>query len=121
MMVTNLRGSYEEKLAVLGLRTLQDRRVRGDLIETYKILTGKSDVDPATWFILAKEMDGNVSTRAASGYLNLVPPPVPKTDLRRYFYSHRVVPLWNQLPDHLKNVKTTNQFKIALDRHNGYQ
>ena len=120
MMVTNLRGSYEERLAVLGLRNLQDRRIRGDLIETYKILTKKSDVDSSTWFNLAREKDGTVSTRAATGYLNLVPPPVPRTDLRRNFYSHRVVPLWNQLPDHVKNVKTTTQFKIAFDSHSGY-
>ena len=110
----------QSQLTVLGLRNLQDRRIRGDLIETYKILTKKSDVDSSTWFNLAREKDGTVSTRAATGYLNLVPPPVPRTDLRRNFYSHRVVPLWNQLPDHVKNVKTTTQFKIAFDSHSGY-
>ena len=44
MMVTNLVGSYEERLSLLGLRTLEDRRVRGDMIETFKILARKSDV-----------------------------------------------------------------------------
>ena len=38
MMVTNLKGSYEERLAVLKIRTLEDRRTRGDMIETYKSL-----------------------------------------------------------------------------------
>ena len=37
MMVTNLKGSYEERLAVLGMRNLEDRRVKGDLIESFKI------------------------------------------------------------------------------------
>ena len=100
-------------MAALGLRTLHDRRVRGDLIETYKILTGKSDVNPATWFNLAKERDGAVSTRAATRYLNLVPPPLPKTELRKNFYSHRVVPLWNQLPDHLKG-RLQIKYKLVL-------
>ena len=121
MMVTNLRGDYEERLAILGMRTLKDRRDRGDLIETYKILTGKSDVDFKTWFTLAKDMVGTgVSTRAVTGYLNLVPPPPPKTELRKNFYSYRVVPMWNQLPDHVKAVQTTNGFKAAYDRLTGY-
>ena len=34
--------TYGERLAKLGLTTLQDRRVRGDMIETFKILTGSS-------------------------------------------------------------------------------
>ena len=39
------RKPYEERLKILGMYTLQQRRIRGDLIETYKILTGKERVD----------------------------------------------------------------------------
>jgi ribonuclease P/MRP protein subunit RPP40 len=120
MMVTNIRGSYEERLAVLKIRTLEERRTRGDMIETFKILTGKSVVSPETWFSLAKEKDGAVNTRATKGYLNLVQPPVPETDVRKYFFSHRVVPVWNSLPDHVKKAKTTNGFKASYDRFKGY-
>ena len=35
--------SYEERLRKLQLPTLRFRRLRGDMIETYKILTGKYD------------------------------------------------------------------------------
>ena len=57
IMVTNLKGSYEERLAVLGMRKLEDRRVRGDLIETFKILTGKSKVDLKTWFNITEKKE----------------------------------------------------------------
>ncbi|XP_076030414.1 uncharacterized protein LOC143018713 [Oratosquilla oratoria] len=45
-MVPELKGlSYEERLRRLNLPTLAYRRARGDMIETYKILTGKYDGD----------------------------------------------------------------------------
>ena len=37
--------NYEEKLESLGLTRLVERRIRGDMIETYKIITGKEKVD----------------------------------------------------------------------------
>ena len=120
MMITNIKGSYEERLAVLKMRTLEDRRVRGDMIETFKILTGKCKVAPETWFCQAKEKDGAVSTRSAKGFLNLVLPPVPESDLRKNFFSYRVVPLWNSLPDHIKRAKTTNGFKASYDSFTGF-
>ena len=122
MMVTNIRGTYEERLASLKMRTLEDRRIRGDLIETFKILTGKSNVAPETWFTFASSnaTDDTVRTRATTGYLNLVQPPIPKTEIRKNFFSNRVVDHWNQLPDHVKISQKTNDFKNALDRHCGY-
>ena len=36
---------YEERIRQIGLTTLEKRRVRGDLIEMYKLLTGKENID----------------------------------------------------------------------------
>ena len=120
-MVTNIKGSYEERLAKLGLRTLEDRRLRGDLIETFKILTGKSDVKYQTWFQLAKDEVGTVGTRTKTVHLNMSKPPNATCDVRKYFFSNRVVPHWNQLPDPVKMVQKTNDFKNSYDRHTGYE
>ena len=55
MMVTNVRGSNEEKLVTLNLRTFEKRMTRGDLIECYKVLIGKINVLLDTWFCVSKE------------------------------------------------------------------
>ncbi len=46
--------SYEERLKLLNLPTLAYRRIRGDLIETYKILTEKYDSKVTELFTLIK-------------------------------------------------------------------
>ena len=41
---------YPERLRRLGLTTLEERRVRWDMIQTYKFATRKEDIDPAVYF-----------------------------------------------------------------------
>ena len=60
-----------KSLRQLGLSTLKARRERGDMIETYKILTGKFDVDQNICFTPLVLREGAASTRAISGHLNL--------------------------------------------------
>ena len=74
-MITNIRGSYEQRLVVLKLRTLEDRQVRGDMIETYKILNARLTVKLG----LTGQGEG-VKFKASKGFLNLMMPPVQETD-----------------------------------------
>ena len=108
--------SYQERLERLGLTTLQARRERGDMIETFKILTGKVDVQPSTWFTPLTNREGAASTRATSGYLNLSRRE-GKSEARKNQFSHRVVPRWNSLPYQIKAQDTLNNFKNAYDNH----
>ena len=45
--------SYNERLRVTGLSTLEARRNRGDVIEVYKTITGKNKIDYNNFFQLA--------------------------------------------------------------------
>ena len=45
--------SYEERLVALNLTTLETRRIRGDLIETFKILKGTDNIAANMFFTMS--------------------------------------------------------------------
>ena len=55
--------NYEERLRKLKLPTLGYRRVRGDMIEMYKIIKGKYDKDVITLVKTAEESEVRHSTK----------------------------------------------------------
>ena len=118
-----IHGTYEEKLKAVGLTTLCDRRQRGDMLETFKILNQIDDVDYHTWF--SKVNENHQKTRQAvtisedgtlQGTMNLKKPKA-KLEIRKNFFSCRVVDSWNDLPDNVKNAEDVLQFKIRYDEH----
>jgi ribonuclease P/MRP protein subunit RPP40 len=48
------RMSYEERIKFLDMTTLETRRIRGDLIEVFKILKGIEDVKEEQFFTMEK-------------------------------------------------------------------
>ena len=122
-MVSNLRGrTYEEKLSELGMVTLETRRRRGDMIQTFKILSGIDQVQPETWFTLGNTLvrEGAAQTRSTTSNHNIMER-WANTDLRRNFFSQRVIKPWNNLPDQIKSVSSVDHFKNAYDIWLSYQ
>ena len=116
-MVTGLKGRcYEDKLKEVGLTSLEDRRERGDMIQTFKIIQGLDNVEVGTWFTLASERDreGATTTRHSQDTTRLEEG-TSKLDLRRNFFSQRVPPIWNSLPQSTRQKSSVLSFKAAYD------
>jgi len=53
-LVPHLRKySYEDRLKRLGIPSLDQRKSRGDIIDTYKILTGKENIESEQFFTIS--------------------------------------------------------------------
>jgi len=114
-MISGLAGrTYEERLKELGIVSLEERRHQMDMLQTYKILSGKERVNPSCWFTMAS--DSERVTRQSADPLN-IRPGTPRLDIRRYFYSQRVVDSWNIVPHAIKNSVSVSAFKNAYKRH----
>lgn len=92
---------YKVRLEKLGLTTLLERRARGDLIETFKIVNGLSDYG------------SNLFKFSRSG-ANLISKPGDQHKLRHAFFSRRVINYWNKLPAQVKFSKNIDNFKNNL-------
>ena len=103
--MVGLRGrSYEEKLAELGMRTLENRRKRLDLVQTFNIIKGIDKVESTLMFTTA--------------YSNNLIASRSRTDLRKHLFSNRIVTLWNSIPTYLKDSRSLNIFKAGLEKLN---
>jgi hypothetical protein len=114
-MISGLKGnSYEERLRELGLTTLEERRHQADMVQTFKILRGFDKVKSDTWFQRV-ETTGRV-TRSAADPLNLRQQ-AARLEIRRNFFSNRVIEAWNEVPSEIKNARTVQSFKRAYRAH----
>ena len=100
--------SYEQRLEALGLYSLQQRRLRGDLIETYKILTGKEKINSDQLFQKA-------TTTELRGHSLKLYKKSSRLELRKHVFSQRIVDHWNKLPDDVVSAATISSFKKRLD------
>ena len=105
--------SYEERLKALKLPSLTYRRMRGDLIETYKIL--HQIYDPITTKNLFTKIPDTSITRKHNS-LNITKVRSNKNKYKNFF-TNRVNNIWNNLPDNNVNANSLNIFKNKIDAH----
>ena len=107
-----------------GLVLLKERRVRGDMIEVFKVMKGVNKVEKEKWFEMVG--DGQRSTRQNT-YVNeegesmhradIIKKESFRIDVRKNFFTVRVAEMWNNLPYHIKNATTINMFKSRIDAY----
>ena len=102
--------SYEERLKLIKLPTLKFRRLRGDMIETYKILNNIYDKRTTVGIF-------TLNTNTNRGHpLKLLKQRCAR-DIRKNFFSNRIVNIWNNLPSAVVTSKNTDTFKRRLDKY----
>ncbi len=105
-MIPSLRNkSYEERLSTLKMFSLEKRRLRGKLIECFKIL----NVDRYKLFIIDETL------RTRNNGLKLKYRQV-NSDCAIFFFTNVLVQEWNKLPLSVVQCNTID-FKNKLDRH----
>ena len=95
------------------LPTLTYRRLRGDLIEIYKIVTpGPDKYDPQVCADFLK-LRGESVTRGHKSKLFKIR---PDHNLRARSFPHRCVDVWNTLSQHVVDANKVITFESRLDR-----
>ena len=102
---------YDERLSRLGLERLETRRIRTDLIITYKTLFGLIDIDRNKFF----QFSDYSSTR---GHHYKITVPLIHSDIRKNYFSYRVINNWNNLDVLLTDFSSLNGFKCSLSHFN---
>jgi len=100
---------YQDRLRVLNIWSLEERRNRADLLETFKVLKGLSAIPANSFFEIS------IDKRTRGHDLKLVKHHC-RTDVRKFFFSERVVNRWNQLDQRSIEVNTLIAFKSQLER-----
>ena len=101
--------SYKERLQLLDIPTLAYRRLRGSMIEVYKMI---NVYDPE----VTPPLDIR-SYRTRGHNQRLYVKPANKLHPKHHSFQHRVVNPWNSLPSDVVNSPNLDTFKNRLDKH----
>ena len=100
--------SYPARLQVLGMESLEIRRIKSDLIFFYKMIHGLVDLDVNDYVTF--------NQRTSRGHPYKVNIQYSRVNCRKYFYTNRVAPIWNSLTLSAACSLTLSAFKKEIDK-----
>jgi len=101
---------YLDRLKELNFWTLEERNNRADLIELFKIYKGFKTVHFESLFTL------DCNNKGTRGHLAKLSKPRCQKNVRKYFFSHRVINRWNALDGETVSSSSINAFKNRLNK-----
>ena len=104
---------YEDRLKLLDLPCLKYRRLRGDMIEVFKMFNEK--YDEALPLPIQKAKD--IHSRQTRGCDFNICKTKSTSDLRKFFLKNRAVNYWNELPTKVKEAPSIKSFEKRLDKY----
>ena len=109
------KAEYLKCLNKFGLETLEYRRLKFDLIMCFKIMRNLVDIDIEDLFGKQPETINDAQSGLRSYHQQKITiGKTPKQDTRRYFFSERIVLVWNELPPDVISVHNLDTFKSKL-------
>ena len=100
---------YEERLMKLKLFPLKDRRIRGDMIATYKMINGFISINRNK----IVPLHNGAPTRSHNQQLK---GKIVKNNTRKNFFTQRIVLPWNKLSTNIISSDNVTTFKGIYDK-----
>ena len=101
--------NYSTRLAILGLDSLELRRLRLDLVLAYKLTFGLVEAESSTLFVFRTDC-------VTRGHDYKLIARNNRVNVRKWFFSQRLINVWNSLPISADCLASLPCFKLFLAR-----
>src|SRR5438552_1410015 len=98
---------YAERLKLLKAETLEQRRLKSDLVMYYKIILEIVDLPVEDFFCIRNGITRNNGARIYKGSVS--------SNAERYYFNNRGINAWNALPSSFDNAASPLFFKRLLE------
>ena len=100
---------YFQRLNCLKLDSLELRRMRRDLCEAYKIIHAKNDLKFEDFFT-------TIEADRTRGHNFRLRKPRYRLDVRKHYFSMRIISIWNWLPEEVVGSFSFQIFRNRLEK-----